>query len=195
MKNKKNSLIIISGPSGVGKDSVITKIRHLEPSISLSVSATTRAPREGEVDGVNYHFISKDDFKSKIENSEFLEYNEYCGNYYGTLRRPVDKAVQSGRKIILKIDVHGAIKVRDLYPGCLSVFIVPPDMESLKERILLRNSDDRENVNLRLKRAEFEIAEAESYDIVVENDTVDTCSRKILDKIYDMDGGFYGTSD
>lgn len=193
MKVKKNGLIIISGPSGVGKDSVITRIRHLDPSILLSISATTRAPREGEIDGVSYRFVSEDDFKVRIENSEFLEYVKYCGNYYGTLKRPIDKAIHSRRKIILKIDVQGAIKVRGLYPGCLSIFILPPDMESLQERISLRNSDDQGSVALRLKRAESEIANAKFYDIIVENNTVDSCARRILNEIYDMDGSFYET--
>ena len=193
---KGNGLIIISGPSGVGKDSVITRIRHLDPSISLSVSATTRLPRFGEVDGIDYHFLSKKEFESKIKNSEFLEYAEYCGNYYGTLKYPIDRAIQLEKKIILKIEVQGAFKVRDFYPECLSVFIAPPSMSTLRERISSRNLDDDHSVGLRLKKAKYEISQSKYYDFVVENDTTDACARKILNKIYEFElkGGFYETN-
>lgn len=196
MKYKNNNLIIISGPSGVGKDSVITRIRHLDPSISLSISATTRSPRFGEVGGISYYFLSKEEFENKIKNSEFLEYAEYCENYYGTLKRPIDRAIRSGKKIILKIEVQGAFVVRDFYPGCLSVFIIPPNMATLRERIASRNLDDGHSVDLRLKKAEYEISQSKYYDFVVENDTIDTCARRILNKIYEpkLRGGFYETS-
>ena len=183
----ESNLIIISGPSGVGKDSVITRMRHLVPSLTLSVSATTRPPRDGEVDGLNYHFLERDVFESKIENSEFLEYAEYCNNYYGTFKRPVEKAITSGRRIILKIDVKGAAKVRQIYPHCFSVFILPPSLDSLRDRILLRQLDDLDSVDLRLSKASKEIEQSKFYDFSVENNVVDTCARKILNKIYNSE--------
>ena len=187
MNNKKKNLIIISGPSGVGKDSVISRIQNIDSKISLAISATTRKMRLGEKDGVNYHFLSRENFEKKIENSEFLEYTEYCGNYYGTLKRPIDKAIKSGRKIILKIDVQGAGKIRRVYDDCFSIFILPPSMEALKERITLRNLDSKDDLELRLKRAIIEMENACDYDFVVKNDMVDSCAKEIIDKIYDLE--------
>jgi guanylate kinase len=189
-RNSENNLIVISGPSGVGKDSVITKVRHLDSSLSLSVSATTRPPRDGEQSGSSYHFLSREVFEQKIQNSEFLEYTEYCGNYYGTFKRPIEKAIRSGRRIILKIDVQGAEKVRQIYPGCLSIFILPPSLESLQERILLRQLDDSESMQSRLAQAEEEISHSSSYDFSVVNDTVDACAHKVLNKIYGLEEDF-----
>ena len=190
VKYNESALIVISGPSGVGKDSVITKMRHLDPSISLSVSATTRSPRFGEQDGIDYHFLSKEEFEKKIENSEFLEYAKYCGNYYGTFKHPIQKAINSGRRIILKIDVQGAEKVRSIYPNCFSVFILPPSLEELKERILLRQLDDLKSVDLRLSQAKKEIPQAKFYSFSVENDFVDICAHKILDKISSLEDSY-----
>lgn len=182
---KNKSLIIISGPSGVGKDSVINRIQSIDSKISLAISVTTRKIRLGEKDGVNYHFLSRENFEKKIENSEFLEYSEYCGNYYGILKKPIEKAIKSGRKIILKIDIQGAEKIRRIYNECFSIFILPPSIEALKERIISRNLDSEYDLNLRLKRAMIEIRNSCNYDFVVENDMVDVCAKKILDKIYE----------
>ena len=182
---KNKSLIIISGPSGVGKDSVINRIQSIDSKIVLAISVTTRKMRSGEKDGVNYHFLSRENFEKKIANSEFLEYSEYCGNYYGTLKRPIEKAISSGRKIMLKIDIQGAEKIRKIYNDCFSIFILPPSIEALKERIISRNLDSEHDLNLRLERAVTEIKSACDYDFVVENDIVDVCAKKILDKIYE----------
>ena len=188
MQRNNVNLIIISGPSGVGKDSVIARMRHLDPSISLSISATTRPPREGEKNGTNYHFLSEEDFKSKIDNNEFLEYATYCGHYYGTLKRPIEKAIRAGRRIILKIDIQGAKRVRETHgENLLSVFVSPPSVNSLKERIMLRNLDSDDSVSLRLERAKNEIKYSSEYDFVVVNDVVDFCARKILGKIYGVE--------
>lgn len=189
-RNNESNLIVISGPSGVGKDSVITKVRHLDPSLSLSVSATTRPPRDGEHSGSSYHFLTREVFEQKVENSEFLEYAKYCGHYYGTFKRPIEKAIKSGRRIILKIDVQGAAKVKQIYPGCLSIFILPPSLESLKERILLRQLDDSVSMQSRLAQADEEISHSSSYDYSVVNETVDTCAHKVLNKIYGLEEDF-----
>ena len=185
INNKKNkNLIIISGPSGEGKDSDINKIKSLDNKISLAISATTREKRAGETNGVNYHFLSRDDFEKKIKNSEFLEYSEYCGNYYGILKKPIEKAINSGRKIILKIDIQGAEKIRKIYNDNFSIFILPPSIEILKERIILRDLNSKDDLNLRLKRAIIEIKNSCKYDFVVKNDIVEKCAEKILNKIY-----------
>ncbi len=173
-------LIIISGPSGVGKDSVISRIRFLNKSISLSVSVTTRPMRPGEKDGVSYHFISVDEFERKIENDEFLEYAMYCGNYYGTLKRPIMSALDSRRDIILKIDVEGAEKVRKLGLNCVSIFITPPKFSDLEERINTRGVSDNEEVNKRLERVAYELEKSKDYKYVVVNDLVDNCAHEIL---------------
>lgn len=125
-----------------------------------------------------------------MENSEFLEYANYCGHYYGTFKRPIEKAIKSGRRIILKIDVQGAAKVKQIYPGCLSIFILPPSLESLKERILLRQLDDSVSMQSRLAQADEEISHSSSYDYSVVNETVDTCAHKVLNKIYGLEEDF-----
>ena len=186
-KYDESNLVVISGPSGVGKDSIIIKMRHLDPSLTLSVSATTRPPRSGEVDGVHYHFLDRDTFESKIANSEFLEYAEYCDNYYGTFKRPVEKAITSDRHIILKIDVKGAAKIKQIYPHCLSVFVLPPSLDSLRDRLLLRQLDDLDSVDLRVSKASEEIKQSKFYDFSIENRVVDVCARKILNRIYNSE--------
>lgn len=185
INNKINkNLIIISGPSGVGKDSVINKIKSLDNKISVAISVTTRKMRLGETDGVSYHFLSREEFETKIKNSEFLEYSEYCGNYYGILTKPIEKAINSERKIILKIDIQGAEKIRKIYNDNFSIFILPPSIEVLKQRIISRNLDSKDDLNLRLKRAIIEIKNSYKYDFIVKNDTVEECAEKILNKIY-----------
>lgn len=174
-------LVIISGPSGVGKDSVISRIRFLNKSISLSVSATTRPMRPGEKNGVSYHFISTDEFEEKIKNDEFLEYAMYCGNYYGTLKRPIMSALDSRRDIILKIDVEGAEKVRKLGLNCVSIFISPPKFSDLEDRINTRGVSDGEEVSERLERVSYELEKSKEYDHVIINDLVDSCAREILE--------------
>ena len=185
--NKNGNLIVISGPSGVGKDSVIHRILELDPSISLSVSCTTRHLRENEEDGHDYFFVTRGEFEKKIDNSEFLEYAEYCGNYYGTPRQPIEECLCAGKSIILKIDVQGAEKIRPNLRECLRIFILPPSLQDLRERILLRNSESQENLDSRLKRAKFEIERSVNYDYVVVNDVVDYCANKILNIIYGLE--------
>jgi len=174
-------LVVLSGPSGVGKDSVISRIRFLNKQISVSISFTTRPIRAGERDGSSYHFISKDEFENKINNGDFLEYTSYCGYYYGTLKKTVVDAVNSGRDIILKIDVDGAAQVKKLGINCISVFIAPPSFDELKERIRIRGVDHGEAVQDRLDRVSYEMEQAKNYDYVVTNDLVDSCAHQILD--------------
>lgn len=180
-KKRLGHLIILSGPSGVGKDSVISRIRFLNKQIYASVSFTTRPIRVGEKDGASYHFISEEEFKNKINNNDFLEYTSYCGYYYGTLKKTVVDAVNSGRDIILKIDVDGAAKVRTLGINCISIFISPPSFDDLKERIRIRGTDHIEMIQDRLKRVEYEMSQAKNYDYVVVNDLVDKCAHEILE--------------
>ena len=185
--NKNGNLVVISGPSGVGKDSVINRILQLDSSISLSVSCTTRCLRENEKDRCDYFFVTREEFEKKIDNSEFLEYAEYCGNYYGTPKQPIEKCLAAGKSIILKIDVQGAKKIKSNFDRCLRIFILPPSWQDLKERISLRNSESPEDLDSRLKRAEFEIEQSVNYDYIVVNDVVDYCANKILSIIYGLE--------
>lgn len=178
MKNEKY-LFIVSGPAGVGKDTVVAAVRAVHPEIERSVTATTRAPRPGEVDGVNYHFRTIPDFeKLKAENG-VLESNFYCGNYYGTLRSDVEARLNAGHCVVLVIDVNGAASIKQIYPGATTVFICPPSAQELEARLRGRGTEDEETVQKRLSRAREELARAESYDVRLTNNTVEQCAADL----------------
>ncbi|WP_150268557.1 guanylate kinase [Paenibacillus tepidiphilus] len=172
-------LIILSGPSGVGKGTVCTALRPRMPELVYSVSATTRNPREGEQDGVNYFFKSKEQFAAMIEADQLLEYAEYVGNYYGTPRDFVEKTLDSGRDIILEIEVQGALKVKEKFPEGIFVFLLPPSMDELKDRIRGRGTEHPDVINHRMSVAEDEISLIRHYDYAVVNDEIDLACRRI----------------
>ncbi len=187
MKKNKGMLIVLSGPSGAGKDTVLGKLLENRNDIDLSVSYTTRTPRSGEINGKDYHFVDKDIFQKAINDGEMLEYACYCGNYYGTPRFEVEKNLESGRSVILEIEVQGAEQVIKKCPEAVSVFIVPPSIEELKKRLKNRASDSEEAVRLRVSEAEKEISLAEHYKYIVVNDDVELCAdniSKIIDSEY-----------
>ena len=164
-------LVILSGPAGSGKDTVIAELFKTDIDITKSVSMTTRAPREGEVDGIDYIFVSEEDFLSAVDDGELLEYARYGINYYGTPKGPVDKWLDDGHIVILKIDVEGAGNIRKLYPDAVSIFIMPPSMEILEKRLRNRGSEEEEDVLRRLRIAVREIERCkDEYDYVVIND-------------------------
>lgn len=173
MSSNRGMLIILSGPSGSGKDTVLSELIQRNEKIQLSVSATTRKPRHGEIDGVHYFFISKEDFETKIHNNEMLEYAEYGDNYYGTPKAPVDSWLNAGKTVILKIEVQGAEKIRKMYPDAISIFILPPSMETLEHRIRKRESEKEDEIIKRLAIAKSELARANEYDYAVVNDVLD----------------------
>jgi guanylate kinase len=175
---KKGLLIVISGPSGAGK-STVCKALTKKNKFWISVSATTRAPRKGEVNGVNYYFLTEEDFKDKIKNDNFLEHAEVYGNYYGTPRSQVLKAIEEGKDVILEIDIQGALMVKEAYPEGVFVFILPPSMEELKKRIINRGSETSESFTTRFNSAYREINYVSKYNYVVINDTVDNAVRNI----------------
>lgn len=171
-KNKKGMLIIISGPSGCGKGTVVEQLLRRNPNFFLSVSATTREPREGEEDGVHYHFLSRDCFEKLLEVDGMLEYAEYCGNFYGTLRETVVKRCKEGKDVILEIEVQGALQVMEEYPGAISIFILPPSLDELKKRLTGRQTENPQAIRNRLAKAKQEMNFAGQYDYIVTNEYV-----------------------
>lgn len=170
MKNN-GMLVVLSGPAGSGKDTVISELFKSDFDITKSVSMTTRKPRDGEIDGIDYMFVSEEDFLDAVENGELLEYARYGVNYYGTPKGPVDKWLEDGHIVILKIDVEGAGNIRKIYPDTVSIFIMPPSMQILEKRLRDRGSEDEEDVLRRLKIAFNEIERCRNeYDYVVIND-------------------------
>ncbi len=175
----KNLLVVVSGPAGVGKGTIVKQVMEHFPAASLSVSCTTRGPREGEKEGVSYFFISKEDFKAKIAQGGFLEYSEHFNNFYGTPKCFVEEKLLSG-DVLLEIDVDGALQVKKAYPEALLIMIVPPDMETLKKRLLGRQNEKEFDLYGRLKRVEFELSFKDRYDAVVINDDLKTAVDEVI---------------
>lgn len=176
---RKGKLFIVSGPSGVGKSTVLRKLFAERENLYFSVSATTRDPRPGEENGVHYHFLTMETFREWIENDEFLEYAEFVGNAYGTPKRYVDEALEAGKDVILDIEVQGAAQVRAKRPDTVAVFIAPPSWDELERRLTERGTDTPEKIQKRLQRAKDEVLEAHNYNYFVINDTVENAVREL----------------
>lgn len=177
--NAKGLLIVISGPSGAGKGTICKSLLSRHPELNLSVSATTRLPRQGEAEGINYYFMTKDTFKKKIEDGDFLEYAEVYDNYYGTPKSNVEKILNQGKDVILEIDIQGALKVKENCDSGIFIFILPPSMEELKQRIIKRGSETPESLMKRFKSAYKEINYVSRYNYAVVNDEVEKATEKI----------------
>lgn len=175
----KGTLFIVSGPSGCGKGTVLAEILK-QDNVYYSVSATTRAPRPGEVNGVNYHFLSKDEFEKLIENGGMLEYANYCGNYYGTPKKPVEDMLAEGKNVILEIEVQGALKVMEKCPEAVSVFILPPSLKELRRRLHKRGTETEEFIEKRIGEAAGEIRKAVKYDYVMINGELEIAVSDLL---------------
>lgn len=174
---KKGLLIVLSGPSGVGKGTVLNELfKNEDLKLSYSISMTTRAPRNGEQEGVNYFYVSKDRFKEAIQNDELLEYAEFVGNYYGTPKEYVEKLRNEGKNVLLEIEVQGAMQVKAKVKDALSIFIIPPSMDELAARIRGRGTEAEEVVQQRLEKAKKEMAMVTEYKYVVCNDDVTLAS-------------------
>ena len=173
-------LTVLSGPSGVGKDSVIELIRARSPWVWLSVSCTTRPPRPYEVDGLHYHFVDRDEFKREIKRGELLEWAEFAGNLYGTPRGPVERALALGDPALLKIDLQGARQVRATMPDAQLVFLAPPSVEELRRRLIGRGTDDEETIRRRLAHADEELAAEKEFDRTVVNDFVERAADELV---------------
>lgn len=169
----KGRLVIISGPSGSGKDTILKEALKALPEIKFSISSVTRPMREGEIEGEKYNFISKEKFEEMIKNDMLLEYNNYIGNYYGTPKAPVEKVINEGGEIILEIDVNGQKNVKEKVDSALSIFIMPPSVEVLRARLTGRGTDSAEFIEKRMKAALYEMECAKNYDYIVVNDDLE----------------------
>lgn len=172
---KHGMLIVFSGPSGVGKDTVLRRFLEQRPDCALSVSATTRAPRPGEQEGVNYFYIGREQFEHMRDAGEMLEWAEYSGNLYGTPLGPVECQLTAGKHVILEIEVQGAMKIRASHPGAVFVFVMPPSWQSLRERLEGRGTETAEVLERRLQAAGAEMRGAAQYDYILINDDLDRC--------------------
>lgn len=180
----KSKLFVVAGPSGVGKGTIIKELLKENENLKFSVSSTTRKPRPGEVDGVNYNFLPQDEFKKAVEAEEFLEWAIYNGNYYGTSKSAVNDALQNNKSIILEIEIQGAIQIMEKCPDAVFIFILPPSYEELEKRLRGRNTEDEQTILNRLKITQKELEAGEKFKYKVVNDSVENAVAQIKSIIY-----------
>ena len=186
MINAVGKVFVITGPSGVGKGTLIEQLLERVPELELSVSATTREPRAGEVDGRDYHFLTSDEFDRRVEAGEFLEHATYSGNRYGTLREEVERRLAEGRSVVLEIEVQGARQVRDARPDAVQIFIAPPDEAALRERLEGRGTDPPEAIESRLRTAVSELDAKDDFPHVVVNDDLQKAGSQLEKLVRDQ---------
>jgi len=179
MKNQKK-LIILTGPSGVGKGTVVKEILGKEKNIWLSISATTREPREGEKEGENYYFLNQEKFREMIKQNLFLEWAQFAGNYYGTPLSSVNEKIKNGFTVLLEIEVEGAKQIKEKFPNSTSIFLLPPDKAELERRIRNRGTESEEAIKKRLSRANYEISLSNQFDFALTNHNVCETSKRII---------------
>ncbi|AFM01633.1 MULTISPECIES: guanylate kinase [Desulfitobacterium] len=179
MEQNHGLLIVLSGPSGAGKGTLCQELLRQIPQVKYSVSATTRQPRPGEVDGLHYYFRSREEFQTMIEQDQLLEWAEFCGNYYGTPQFAVEQAIQAGNDVILEIEIQGALQVKKRFPQGVFIFVVPPSMDELSQRIHKRGTESEEVIQKRLQTAARELEYVSEYDYVVVNDEIPLAVDKL----------------
>lgn len=177
---KKGQLYVFTGPSGTGKGTILGQVLEQDKNVFLSVSATTRAPRGGEQDGVHYYFLTHEAFEEKIKQGAFLEYAQYVGNYYGTLEAPVDQQLAQGRDVVLEIEVQGAMQIHNKRPDAVMVFVAPPSMDELERRLRGRGTESDEKVQGRLQTARQEMGFANRFDYIITNDRLEDAVADLL---------------
>lgn len=182
-KPDRGHLYVISGPSGVGKGTLVSKLLGSRDDVVLSISATTRSPRPGEVDGVNYLFMTKEAFQKLVEDDGFIEWAEYAGNFYGTPLSFIEKQLEDGKNVILEIEVQGAFQVKDKLPDTTLIFIEPPSMEELERRIIGRGTESPDVIEKRMNAAKLEMDRKMEYDIAIVNDEIDSALQKLSECI------------
>ena len=175
MKNKPGTVFVVSGPSGTGKGTIMSEYFKKYPNDNsfLSISATTRAPRPIDTDGVTYYFKSREEFEELIKNNGLLEWAEFCGNYYGTPRKPIEDMIKEGKNIILEIEVQGGMQVLETMDSAVGIFVLPPSFKELRRRLVERNTETEETIEKRLNRAKEEINEIDHYNYILINDKLD----------------------
>jgi guanylate kinase len=172
-------LIVFTGPSGVGKGTLLKALRDRYPNLGLSISATTRQPRPGEVDGKDYYFVSREQFQAMVDNGDLLEWAEFAGNCYGTPKAAVQRHLEAGEWLILEIELEGARQVRHTFPQALQLFVLPPSLDELEQRIRLRGKDSEDAIVRRMARAQVEIDAAPEFDVQIVNDDLETALQQL----------------
>lgn len=180
---KRGMLVLYTGSSGVGKGTIMQELLKRDKNIRLSVSNTTRSPRKGEIDGVHYNFVTKEQFESLIKKDGYLEYAQYCGNYYGTPKQQVEDLLNQGYDVFLEIEVCGGLQIMEKYPDVLSIFVLPPSIDTLEKRLRKRNTENEETILERLGQAKREIGFKDKYKYAVVNDKLEDAVDEIINII------------
>ena len=182
MENEKY-LFVVSGAAGTGKDSVVSALRKAHPEIEKTVSATTRSPRPGEQEGVDYYYRTKEQFQQLIDQDEVVEHNFFNGNYYGTLKEEVNKRLNAGKLVVMVIDVHGAANIRRMYPGATTIFLLPPSTQELERRLRGRGTETEDSIQERLATARQELAEQDKFTVKLVNNQIEPCAAELYQVI------------
>ncbi|MFH1196153.1 MAG: guanylate kinase [bacterium] len=180
---KKGKLFVFSAPSGAGKTTIVRDVLKSFPELVFSISATTRKKRENEIEGVHYFFISEEEFKKKIEADEFVEWERFYDYYYGTLKCFIDENISNGKSVVFEVDVKGGVSIKEKYNEAVTIYIMPPGIEALKERLINRKTENEEDFGKRIKRAEMELSYKDKFDHVIVNEDLETAKKEVKELV------------